>query len=322
MNTTLISSFQAGDRVTGYYIIKAYNLKTSNNNKKYLDLTLMDRSGEINAKIWSVDEGSENRYKPGMAIKVEGDVTLWNSTLQFKIIRHRETTQEDGIDMDDFVPAAPFKGIDMYEEILRYAAAMEDSQIRALVEAIYAEYREPLLYYPAAKSNHHAIKSGLLYHVYRMLKTGEKLAEVYPVNRDLLFAGIMLHDIEKINEMLSDELGVVEEYTRDGQLLGHIIQGILKIEKEATRLGMDEEKSRLIQHMILSHHYHPEYGSPKKPMIPEAELLHYIDMIDARMFDMAKVLDQTGEESFSDPVFVLDRRRLYRSGLYTGDPES
>jgi 3'-5' exoribonuclease len=316
MNTILISDFKSGERIVGYYIIKAFNLRTSNNNKKYLDMTLMDRSGEINAKIWNVDEKTEKSYGPGLVVKIEGDVTLWNNTMQLKIVRHRLSTDEDAVDLDEFVPAAPLKAEYMYEEILEHIQVISDEEIKKLVETIFVSYKEQLMYYPAAKSNHHAIKGGLLYHILRMLKTGEKLVDVYPINKDLLYAGIILHDIEKINEMNSDEMGIVAEYSRDGQLLGHIIQGIIKIEKVATELGIDEEKYKLIQHMILSHHYHPEYGSPKKPMIPEGELLHYIDMIDARMYDMGKVLDQTEEGAFSDPVFVLDRRRLFRSKLY------
>ncbi len=316
MNTILISDFKSGEHVVGYYIIKAFNLRTSNNNKKYLDMTLMDRSGEINSKIWNVDEKTEKSYGPGKVVKIEGDVTLWNNTMQLKIVRHRLSTDEDAVDLEEFVPTAPLKAEYMYEEILEHIQVISDEEIKNLVETIFVSYKEQLMYYPAAKSNHHAIKGGLLYHILRMLKTGEKLVDVYPINKNLLYAGIILHDIEKINEMNSDEMGIVSEYSRDGQLLGHIIQGIIKIEKVATELGIDEEKYKLIQHMILSHHYHPEYGSPKKPMIPEGELLHYIDMIDARMYDMGKVLDQTEEGTFSDPVFVLDRRRLFRSKLY------
>jgi 3'-5' exoribonuclease len=316
METILISDFKSGERIIGYYIIKGLNLRTSNNNKKYLDLNLMDKTGEVNAKIWNVNEKAEGEYKPGIVIKIEGDVTLWNSTLQLKIIQHRLATEEDEIVMDEFVPSAPLNAEFMYGEIIEHIGVIQDDEIRALVHKIFSGYREKLLYYPAAKSNHHAIKAGLLYHVLRMIKTAEKLVDIYPVSKDLLYAGIILHDMEKINEMNSDEMGFVDAYTRDGQLLGHIIQGVINIEKVALELGTDEEKYKLIQHMILSHHYHPEYGSPKKPMIPEGELLHYIDMIDARMYDMNKVLEKTPEGEFSEPVFVLDRRRLFKSKAY------
>lgn len=315
MDTRLISEFETGERIVGYYIIKALNLRTSSNNKKYLDLTLMDKSGQINGKIWGVENEVEKSYAPGLALKIEGDVTLWNNTQQLKIIRHRITNEEDDIELSEFVPSAPLDPNHMYEEILAHIDAIDDEEIQKLVRTIVVEYKDRLMYYPAAKSNHHSIRAGLLYHILRMIKTGEKLADIYPVNRDLLYAGIILHDIEKINEMKSDDLGIVESYTTDGQLLGHIIQGIIKIEKTAIALDIEEEKYKLIQHMILSHHYEPDYGSPKKPMIPEGELLHYIDMIDARMYDMDKVLSQTEEGTFSEPVFVLDRRRLFKSSF-------
>ncbi|MCK5763873.1 MAG: HD domain-containing protein [Clostridiales bacterium] len=316
METILISEFEAGDRVVGFYIIKSINLKTSGNNKKYLDINLMDKSGEINAKIWGVDENSEKVYSAGSVLKIEGDITLWNNMMQLKIIRHRLANETDEIVLSDFVPSAPLKPEHMYEEIMAHIMVIEDEDIKKLVENIFSSYKEKLMYYPAAKSNHHSIHAGLLYHILRMLKTGEKLVGIYTVNKDLLYAGIILHDIEKINEMNSDEMGIVEDYTRDGQLLGHIIQGIIKIELVGRELGVDEEKYKLIQHMILSHHYEPEFGSPKKPMIPEGELLHYIDMIDARMFDMNKVMSTMDVGEFSQPVFLLDRRRLYKSKLY------
>ncbi len=313
MENIFIKDFEAGQRIVGFYIIKGYNLKTSSNNKRYLDLTLMDKTGEVNGKIWGVDDEVVKDYKAGLVVKIEGDVTLWNNTMQLKVVRHRPAGEEDGIDIKDFVPAAPIEAKEMYDRVLAYGEKIEDDEIRGLVRRIYDEYREKLLYYPAAKMHHHAIYAGLLYHVLRMLMAGEKLSEVYPVNRDLLYAGIMLHDIEKINEMDADDMGIVGEYTRDGQLLGHIIQGIIKIDHVGREIPMKDEKIKLIQHMILSHHYEPEYGSPKRPMIPEAELLHYIDMIDARMYDMTKVLGTLGEGEFSEPVFVLDRRRLYKA---------
>ncbi|OPL07361.1 MAG: CMP-binding protein [delta proteobacterium ML8_F1] len=313
MENIFIKEFEAGKRIIGYYIIKSYNLKTSSNNKKYLDLTLMDKTGEVNGKIWGIDDEAVKDYKSGMVIKVEGDVTLWNNTLQLKIIRYRPVNEEDEINIEDFVPAAPIETESMYQQVMTFKEMIQDEEIRTLVGEIYEEYRGKLLYYPAAKMHHHAIYGGLLYHVLRMLMTGEKLCEVYPVNKDLLFAGIMLHDIEKINEMDADDMGIVGEYTRDGQLLGHIIQGIVKIDHVGKAIAMEDEKIKLIQHMILSHHYEPEYGSPKKPMIPEAELLHYIDMIDARMYDMDKVLGTQAPGEFSEPVFVLDKRRLYKA---------
>ena len=132
------------------------------------------------------------------------------------------------------------------------------------------------------------------------------------MNKELLFAGIILHDIEKTEEMNSSELGIVSTYTVEGQLLSHLIQGITLVDRVSSKVGASSEIRMLLQHMILSHHYEPEYGSPIKPMIIEAELLHYIDVIDARMYDMKKILDGVDEGNFSERIFSLNNRKVYK----------
>jgi len=147
-----------------------------------------------------------------------------------------------------------------------------------------------------------------------MLLTGDQISLIYNnLNRDLLFAGIILHDIAKLDEMDASILGIVSDYTPEGNLLGHIIQGIKQIDRAAEQVGADKETAVLLEHMLLSHHYHPEFGSPKKPMFPEAELLHYIDMIDARMYTMEQVLQNTETGGFSERVWELENRNLYRA---------
>ncbi len=317
MENIQIADFNAGDEIQSFFILRAMNIKTSSNNKKYLDMTLADKTGEINAKLWNVENGEESTFKAGQLVKVRGTVTLWQNSLQFKITKMRLTSETDNVDVVDYVPSAPYPAIDMYNEVMGYVERIENADIKNIVLHIYDMYKEPLMTAPAAKSNHHAVRSGLLYHMLRMLRSAEVLCGVYGnLNADLVYAGVLLHDIEKINEMNADDLGIVSEYTFDGQILGHIIMGIKTIETAAEMVGADREISMLLQHMVLTHHYEPEYGSPKKPMIPEAEMLHYLDMIDARMYDMCRVYDQLEAGEFSDPVFVLDRRRLYKSKLH------
>jgi 3'-5' exoribonuclease len=309
-----------GEEVTTFFLIKAKNVKTSSANKPYIDFTFQDVTGEINAKLWDVKGDIEQIYNPGELVKVMGSVTQWQSTLQLKIIKIRNVEPEDQVDYGQFIPVAPIDAETMFNEILFYINKMTHKDFKKLTLALLEESKARLMYYPAAKSNHHAIKSGLLYHIIRMLRTGDALCDIYHnCNRDLVFAGVILHDIEKLNEMDANELGIVGEYTKEGQLLGHIIMGIKKIEKTAETLRIDPEVSLLLQHMILAHHYEPEFGSPKKPLIPEGELLHYIDMIDARMYDMNKALKDVDTEHFTDPIFVLDRRRLYRSKFAVTD---
>lgn len=310
----LIKDFKIGEEITGFYLVKAKNIKTSSANKTYIDFTLQDISGEVNAKLWEVKGDVESIYNPGEVVKIMGSVTQWQSTVQLKLIKIRALLPEDQVDFSQFIPTAPIEAQTMLDEIMSFVLEMGSDDVRRLVTSLLDTYRNQLMYYPAAKSNHHAIKSGLLYHILRMLRAAKALGSVYKnINLDLVYAGVILHDIEKINEMDATEVGVVEGYTKEGQLLGHIIMGIKRIDRVAETLGIDPELSLLIQHMILTHHYEPEFGSPKKPLIPEGELLHYLDMIDARMYDMNKALKDIEAEQFTDPVFVLDRRKLYKS---------
>ena len=204
----------------------------------------------------------------------------------------------------------------MYNFIKGFVDNMKNTDIQKIVSTMIEEKKEKIMYYPAAKKNHHAVRSGLLYHVSTMLKAAEKLCEVYTnLNKDLLYAGVILHDLAKIEEMDSSQLGIVSDYTVEGTLLGHIIQGIKNLELVGQRLGVDKEVVMLLQHMILSHHYEPEYGSPVKPMIPEAEVLHYLDIIDARIYDMTKVTKEIDGGSFSERLWSLENRRIYKPNL-------
>ncbi len=308
-----IEEFEVGDEIQSFYILKAVNVRTSKANKTYLDITLADKTGEINAKYWNVSIGEIEEFTVGSLVKIRGTVTLFNEQLQFKIVKIRLSNDEDDVNIIDYVPSAPYPPEDMLEEINEFIADIKNDDMRNIVNYIFDEYKVPLMTAPAAKSNHHSVRSGLLYHVLGMLRLAKAISGVYThLNRDLIYTGVLLHDIEKINEMDADDFGVVSSYTSQGQLLGHIIMGIKTVESAAKAVHADEEVSLMIQHMILSHHYEPEFGSPKKPMFPEAEILHYIDMIDARMYDMKNIYKSLGEGEFSDPIFVLDKRRLYK----------
>ena len=189
-----------------------------------------------------------------------------------------------------------------------------DEDLKRLCLKTLEDNKEKLLYWPAASKNHHAEFAGLLYHMKRMLDGGKAMCEVYGdmLDKDLLLCGVILHDMEKINEIESDENGIASSYSFEGQLLGHIVQGVKSIEKNCEELGIDEEKKIMLEHMILSHHYEPEFGSPKRPLFPEAEMLHYLDIIDARMYDMEDALRNVEPGEFSERVWTLDNRRIYK----------
>lgn len=315
-----IVEFNVDERIEGYYLIKEIEIKTTSNGNNYLDIKLCDSTGDINAKLWDCKEEDILSYTKDSIVKIRGDVSQWQGKKQVRVSLMRPATDADNIRLEDYVQTAPYEPEYMYKQLMYYINKIENQDISKIVIEIVEEYKEKLLFYPAAKQNHHAIRSGLLYHIMRMLMTAERLVEIYShINKDLLYAGIILHDIAKIDEMSANELGIVSDYTVEGQLLGHIIQGIKIIDNVAVRLDVNRETSILLQHMLLSHHYEPEFGSPKRPMIPEGELLHYIDIIDARMYDMEKALSSIKTNEFTDKIWILDNRRLYKSVLYNSD---
>ncbi len=311
-----IQEFAEGDRIQNFFIIKTLEIKINRNNKEYMDLTLGDRTGEVNAKLWDLNNIDENLYRENMLIKVRGRIVQWQAQLQLNIERIRPVEDSDGVSIEDFIQSAPYDPQWMYNELLKYLEKIQHTEIYLIVQTILERKKEKLQYFPAAKSNHHSIRGGLLYHILTMLRAGEKMLEVYPhLNHNLLYAGILLHDIAKIDEMDANELGIVNDYRVEGKLLGHIIQGIKEIEQVGRDLGADPEVLMLLEHMVLTHHYEPEFGSPKKPLIPEAELLHYLDTIDARLYDIRTALSNTEEGNFSERVWSLDNRRLYRANI-------
>ena len=309
-----IKDFKIGDKIEGVYLIKSILVKVTNtNNKKYLDITLSDKTGNINAKLWDLSSDYNNEFHENSLVIVKGHVLSWQSSMQLKIEHMSNDFDKNNIDISDYIQCAPYDSNIMFDELYTLVSNFKNSEIKNIIIEILNIKKEKLLYYPAAKSNHHAIKGGLLYHMLSMIKLGDSIANLYPiVNKELLFAGVILHDIEKTEEMDANELGIVTTYTIEGQMLSHLIQGITLVDRISSKVNASKEITMLLQHMILSHHYEPEYGSPIKPMIIEAELLHYIDVIDARMYDMKKNLDNVNQGELSDRIMSLNNRRFYK----------
>ncbi|MCQ2545269.1 MAG: HD domain-containing protein [Clostridia bacterium] len=316
MKEKFIADLQTNEDITSYFMVKSVALKVGSNRKTYLDIVLGDASGEINGKKWDVaDEevAGLEKIREGNIIKVRALVTEWNGMKQLKITRIRQTGAEDNLDINDYVKAAPEDPKEMYDFIYAKADGFADQDLKKLCTRVLADRKEKLMYYPAASKNHHAEMAGLLWHVKRMLMTAEKVSEVYTnLDKDLLMAGVVLHDIEKMNEIESNELGISPGYSFEGKMLGHLVLGVRELDKLCEEMGISREKAVMLEHMMISHHYEPEYGSPKKPLFPEAEMLHYLDMIDAKMYDMEEAVSKTQPGEFSDRVWTLDNRTIYR----------
>ena len=317
MKEIYIKDLRKDQEVTEFFMVKSAAVKTGSNGKQYLDITLGDKTGELTGKKWDVSDGEYPALvdiKEKDIVKIKGVITEWAGQLQFRVQRIRKANENDGQQIGDFVKAAPEDPQEMYDFIFDTAQNLSDRDLRELCVRLLTENKDRLLYYPAASKNHHAQLGGLLYHTKRMLMTGMRVCEVYTnLNRDLVLTGVILHDMEKLNEIDADTDGIASGYSFEGQMLGHLIQGVKLVDRMALELGMDREKAIMLEHMILSHHYEPEFGSPKKPLFPEAEVLHYLDILDARMFDMQTALEATEPGAFSDRVWTLDNRRLYKS---------
>ena len=298
------------------FLVKNADIRDGNNGKKHLYMTLADATGEIQAVKWSLapDEvAAFSKIQTGMVITVGGRCNEYMGKKQLVLDAIKGQAKEGSYDKSDLFKAAPETPESMYEYIMSRIEGFEDEDLKRLCLSFYEENREKMLYYPAAMSHHHAELGGYLYHVKRMMMMGERACEVYTnLNRDLLLAGVAIHDIEKLNELDSDENGVVKDYTLEGKMLGHLVMGVAAIGEKCSELGIDDEKCIMLQHMSLSHHYEPDFGSPKKPLFPEAEMLHYLDMTDAKMFDVEQALKDVAPGEFSDKVYTLDNRKLYK----------
>ncbi|CAG7651717.1 3'-5' exoribonuclease YhaM family protein [Paenibacillus allorhizosphaerae] len=314
---TLIRTFTEGDEITGFYLLKKADLKQTNASppKEYFDFVIADTSGEIPAKMWEVSSADKETYFPMMLVKVNGLVQMYREKPQLKIMRIRKATEEDGYSLTDFVRSAPIQPIDLVHIIKKTASSIQDGDIQSIVQFCIAKVEEKLMHYPAAKGMHHAYYAGLAYHICRMLELGEFVAKQRPfLNQDLIKAGIILHDIAKPEEMIS-ELGVVTDYSLRGKLLGHISMAANWITEATVAMGMDttSEKLVVLQHLVLSHHNLGEWGSPVQPQVPEAVALHYIDQLDAKLQAVEDALDTMPDnESWTAPIRVIENKSIYR----------
>ena len=298
-----------GQVFDGYLMVRASAQRTSSNGGKYLDMTLCDISGDVNAKMW---DGNTPPPPAVSVIRARGMMLEYNGHPQLRVDKLRLATEADDFDMNALTPCAPLPPDDMLNYIKERVDAFEDDELKALVLRRLEECGDRLSYYPAASKLHHAERSGLLHHTSTMLRAAEAICRIYPtLDGELLAAGVILHDLCKITEMDADEIGMVSDYTAEGMLIGHLVQGVSELARCGRELNVRSELLMMLEHMILSHHDLPEYGSPKPPMFPEAEALHALDLLDARIFEMNRELQNAQPGGFTERIWSLERK-LYR----------
>ena len=311
-----IADMIPGDEVEGFYILKDAHQKTTAAGKPFLSGSIADRSGSMDIKVWDYSGPvGGTPSDTGKVIKLRGVVSEFKGMPQLTVSRIRMTAPADRYDTAALVPVAPIDPDEALNDIRRMLDSLTDADYRAAAKTMLQRHLEAFRQIPAAKSVHHSFLSGLLMHTSNMLKMADFLAGLYAeiIDRSLLLTGTLLHDFAKEREFVFSDLGIVTDYSTKGQLLGHLVMGAQEAAEVCSEVGVPEEKSVLLQHLILSHHGEPEFGAAVRPMCAEAELLSYIDLIDSRMEIYAENLPDVPVGTFSNRIFSLDKK-IYHHG--------
>lgn len=283
MKSLFVSDIRENQPVDSLFLVAAKNQGVTKGGSGYLTLKLIDRSGEIEGRVWERAEELGRGFDKNDFVRVRGHATLYQGKIQ---IRVQDIFRVDGKDVatEDFLPKSPADPGVMAEELMVILRAMKNSHLRALAEAFFADqtFMDLFKLAPAGKTIHHPYLGGLLEHTLSLLKLILKVVENYQgIDVDLLLIGGFLHDIGKIYEFSFDR---AVEYTDRGQLLGHLIMEIELVDEKIKAIPeFPEELAMLVKHMIVSHHGALEFGSPKLPQTLEAVILHYLDDLDGKI---------------------------------------
>lgn len=305
-----VEKLNAGDSVDHFFLIHKATQGVTAQGKDYMTLYLQDKSGDIEAKLWTVTKEDMKLLEPEKIIHVLGDVINYRGRKQMKINKFRLATPEDNMKTQDFVGGAPLTPDQIQEEISHYMLEIENANLQRITRHLIRQYQDAFFTFPAASSHHHNFASGLSYHVLTMLQVAKSICDIYPLlNRSLLYSSIILHDLGKVRELSGP---VATTYTVEGNLLGHISIASEEVSEAAKELNIEGEEIMLLKHMILAHHGKMEFGSPKLPHIKEAEILFFIDNIDAKMNMFEKAYNKTEKGQFTERIFGLDGRQFYK----------
>lgn len=304
-----VEKLNPGDSVENFFLIHRATQGVTAQGKDYMTLYLQDKSGDIEAKLWTVTKDDMKILKPEIIVWVKGDVINYRGRKQMKVNQFRLATAEDGVKTQDFVDGAPLSPNEIQDELSHFILEIENAHLQRITRHLLKKYQDKFFTYPAASSHHHNFAGGLSYHVLTMLKIAKSLCDIYPLlNRSLLYSAIILHDIGKVRELSGP---VATTYTVEGNLLGHISIASDEVAEAAKELGIDSEEVMLLRHMILAHHGKMEFGSPKLPHLKEAEILFFIDNIDAKMNMFDKAFKKTEKGQFTERIFGMDNRQFY-----------
>ncbi len=314
MKKIFIKNIKERDRINDVFLVARKDMGISKAGKPYLNLRFMDSTGAMDARAWDNAEAMAREFEAGDIVKARGFALSYRGVIQLNVSAI-EKVPEGESSPSDFLPSSRLKPEDMIRDLDRVIATLGDPHLKALLEAIFEDpdVRQRFQTAPAAKAMHHAFIGGLIEHVLSICAVVDFVAAHYTkdleINRDLLMAGAILHDIGKIYE-----LSYVSsfDYTDKGKLIGHITLGVELVNKKAGEIpGFPEHIRMAVNHLILSHHGILEYGSPKRPKIAEAILLSFLDDMDAKVAAL-RVMTETREEGANwTPYQKMFERPIY-----------
>jgi len=288
-----IEELKDNERVLGHYYCKSKQSLKTKSNKTYLSLQLQDKTGMIDAKIWELNNEIQS-FEEKDFIKIDGQVVVYNNQYQIKISKVRKSNEGE-YDERDFVPTTDKDVENLYNKMVELINSVSNSYIKKLLENIFVADKEVIKIVKsnsAAKSMHHGYMGGLIEHLVSVAEICDFLCTRYKhANRDIIIAGALLHDIGKIYELSPFP---ENDYTDDGELLGHIVMGVEIITKEAATIdGFPKELLSLIKHCVVSHHGEYEFGSPQLPKIIEAMIVHAADNLDSKVKMYEEALEKS-----------------------------
>ena len=291
-------------------------LQISKDGKKFLLMTLSDRTGDVRAVDWYNAEENDARLKEGSVLKVKGKVVYFEERVQINVGKEIDSVKilkPGEYDPERFVRRSDRDPKEIYSEVMKMVESVRDHELRKLLKVIFEDLKEDFLNAPAAMKNHHAYIGGLIEHSLTVAKMVDFVSRVYDLNRDLAVAGALLHDIGKIREYRVGPSGI--ELTTEGELKGHIVMGAEMVRDYGKKLRISQEKVMELEHIILSHHGEHELGSPVVPKTPEALVVHFIENMDSKVARMMDIVKGAGEKEWSDYDRSLGRRVLVKRGV-------
>ena len=305
-----------GENFEGFYLLKTYATQKKADGKDYFRVDVADRSGQVHGVCWEDPARfSVTAKSVGAIVHLKGTMGEYRDVPQIRVFSIRQAIEADesAYDAGDIVDCAPIDVEAAAREVLDMLGSIADDEYRLVAKTIYSAIEAKFTTIPAGKTVHHSFRAGLLMHTWNMMKLACTVAEIYGalIDRSLLLCATFLHDIAKIQEFELSDLGLVKDYSKQGQLLGHLYMGAVEVQKICEKLQVSGEKSLLLQHLILSHHGEPEKGAVVHPKCAEAEALHMIDLLDSRLEIYAEECEQLDLGQFSAKKnWALDHRVL------------